>query len=364
MMNHASPARPSPHSRFLGAWYGLFIGDALALPSDGYYNLKKITDDYGDFSNYEAPREPHPHSDMRRVPADAFAGPLDCLMHRRELWGRPGTHYHHGLNAGDNSLSATLALELAGSLVDKGRYDRDDWVERYRKVMLTPDGHRDFYIPAAHRTFIGNLSKNLPPDRCGEDDTHIAGLVEAAPIMLLRANNTDALFRELAPQIALVRRGCTLRRAAMLIADILRLLLAGYSLDDACFKKLGHTHHPYLAFPYHRWIQHHTMEHVATHELSQGASGDDAVPLSLFIALKHADDFGEAVVTNATLGGDSAHRGSLVGLLLGASVGLEAIPKHLVNGLANRKEIEASGEALWKTLMGTVPTALKPGYAC
>lgn len=354
MMNNAAPHRPTPHSRFLGAWWGLFVGDAIALPSDGHYNLKKITEDCGDLSDYAAPVEPHPHSEIHRVPADAIAGPLDCLMHRRALWGAPGTHYHHGMRAGDNTLSAVLAIELARSLVDKGKYDRDDWMERYRRVMLTPEGHRDFYIPAAHRTFIGNLGKGLPLDKCGEEDSHIAGLVEAAPLMLLRVNNPDAMYRELNPQLALIRPSTTITRAGALLADILRLLLAGMSLDDACFKKLGHCHHPYLTFPYHRWIEHHTVEHVATHELSQGAAGDDAMPLALFIALKYAGDFHEAVATNATLGGDAAHRGSLIGLMLGAMHGKEGIPEHLIRGLVNRAQIEETGEALWNALLATV----------
>lgn len=359
MMNNGARPLTSPHSRFLGAWWGLFVGDALALPSDGYYNLKKISDDCGDFSDYAAPREPHPHSEIHRVPADAIPGPLDCLLHRRALWGAPGTHYHHGMRAGDNTLSAVLALELARSLVAKGRFDRDDWLERYRRILLSPDGHRDFYIPAAHRIFIGNLGKGLPPEKCGEADTHIAGLVEAAPIMLLRANTPDAVFRELTPQISLIRPSTTITRAGTLMADILRLLLAGMSLDDACFKRLGHTHHPYLTFPYHRWIEHHTLEHVATHELSQGASGDDAMPLSLFIALKHADSFEEAIATNATLGGDACHRGSLVGLMLGAVHGKEGIPRRLIEGLVNHAQIEETGEALWRSLMANIGATLR-----
>ncbi len=349
-MHTGAPNHPSLHSRFLGAWWGLFIGDALALPSDGYYNIRKLAEDCGDFTKYTAPGEPHPHSEIHRVPADAYPGPLDCLHHRHELWGRPGTHYHHGMAAGDNTLSAVLAIELASSLGEKGRYDREDWLARYRRVLLTPDGHRDFYIPAAHRTFVGNLGKEMPLEKCGENDCHIAGLIEAAPIMFTRANDADALIRELGPEISLVRPCPSLTRAATLMGEILRLLLAGLSIEDACFKKLGHHHHPYLAFPYHRWMEHHTDEHLATHELGQGAGADDAVPLALFIALKYAADFEQAVAVNARLGGDACHRGSLVGMLLGAVHGCEGIPARLVKGLVNHKEIDAAGDTLWNSL--------------
>lgn len=346
MMNNGAK-HPSLHSRFLGAWWGLFIGDALGLPSDGYYNTRKISDDYGDLSRYSAPREPHPHSEIHRVPTDTLTGDADCLHHRKEKWNLPGTHYHSGMAAGDNTVSAVLALELAHCLGKHGGFDKTCWIDAHRRVLLTPDGNRDFYIPAAHRTFVSNLAKGLPPEKCGEHDSHIAGLVEAAPVMLMRANDADALVRELGRQIGMVRPDPSLIRAGTLLGEILRFVLAGMSLDDACFKKLGHHHHPYLAFPYHRWIGHHTDEQVATHELSQGPAADDAVPLALFIALKYAGDFEKALAVNARLGGDTCHRGSLVGMLLGAMHGCEGIPAGLVGGLVNRDAIDAAGDSLW-----------------
>lgn len=344
---------PSLHSRFLGAWWGLFIGDALGLPSDGYYKTEKIAADYGDFSRYSAPKEPHPHSEIHRIPADTMTGAADCLHHRREKWSLPGTHYHSGMKAGDNTLSAVLAIELARCLGDRVEFDRDRWLDSYRRVLLTPDGHRDFYIPAAHRTFVTNLAKGLPPEKCGEQDSHIAALVEAAPILLLRANDADALVRELGRQIGMVRPDPALIRAGTLLGEILRNVLAGMSLEDACFKKLGHHHHPYLTFPYHRWIGHHTDEEIATHTLSQGPASDDAVPLALFIALKYSGDFEKALAVNARLGGDTCHRGSLVGMLLGAMHGCEDIPVRFVEGLVNRDAIDATGDLLWNGINAT-----------
>lgn len=51
------------------------------------------------------------------------------------------------------------------------------------------------------------------------------------------------------------------------------------------------------------------------------------------MAYKYLDDPREAFVVNANLGGDSCHRGSLLGALLGAVLGAHGLPKDMVEGL-------------------------------
>jgi hypothetical protein len=43
-----------------GGAYGLFIGDALAMPVHWYYNRHRLATDYGRVTDYLAPRNPHP----------------------------------------------------------------------------------------------------------------------------------------------------------------------------------------------------------------------------------------------------------------------------------------------------------------
>ena len=51
--------------RMQNALWGLFIGDALAMPAHWYYNLKNIeTAFHGGVRTYEGPPHPHPESFM------------------------------------------------------------------------------------------------------------------------------------------------------------------------------------------------------------------------------------------------------------------------------------------------------------
>ena len=53
-------------SRKRGCIYGLFIGDALAMPVHWYYDRLALQRDYGQVRDYLAPRNPHPDSILWR----------------------------------------------------------------------------------------------------------------------------------------------------------------------------------------------------------------------------------------------------------------------------------------------------------
>jgi ADP-ribosylglycohydrolase len=342
------PVSISAHSRFLGAWWGLFIGDALAVPADGYFNTEWLKRDYGRITTYTPIHEPHPNCEMSRAHFTP-TGERDNIVHQRgELWRKPGTHYHHGLRPGDITLPATLSRLLAEALVaQKGTYDEHDFTQRYLQTMLNPDGHRDTYIPSAHRNFFKNRGLGRAEEKCGEDDTHIAGLVEAAPLMLAFGGDAVQASRLLRRHISIVRPSAPLIHGAEFFSELLTLLFQGWSLNDAIYVKLGHMHHPYLAYPYHRWIEHQDDATVARHHLSQGPLADEAVPLALYLALRYSDDTEQALQASVALGGDAAHRTSLVGLLLGAQNGCESIPAELATGLTDFTDLDKLGDELW-----------------
>ncbi|MDR2982580.1 MAG: ADP-ribosylglycohydrolase family protein [Puniceicoccales bacterium] len=344
-----TPNIPTLRSRFLGAWWGLFIGDALAIPTHGYYSADQIAHDYGEIDSYTPIKEPHPNSEMVRIQFSPRNEKDNLLHHRTALWKKPGTHYHHGLNPGDNSLPFLIAQELAGSICDKdGQYDEVDFIDRYLHLMLSPDGHRDTYIPSAHRKFFSNYGSGRPIEKCGENNNHVAGLIEAAPILLTYCGSPSLVNRLLKQHISIARPSGTLIHCAEFLAELLILLCQGNSLEDSIYKKLGHLHHPYLAYPYHRWIANQDDITVATKNLSQGALADDAVPLAIYLSLKYANNTEHALMMNANIGGDSCNRAGIIGMLLGAQNGCESISSELATGLTNYASLDKLGDTLWE----------------
>ncbi len=61
--------------------------------------------------------------------------------------------------------------------------------------------------------------------------------------------------------------------------------------------------------------------------LGEGWTGEEALAIALYCALKHFDNFEEAMIAAVNHGGDSDSTGAVTGNILGAAIGYEAIPQ-------------------------------------
>lgn len=71
----------------------------------------------------------------------------------------------------------------------------------------------------------------------------------------------------------------------------------------------------------------------AIHALGPGWCGDEALAVAIYCALKYVDDFDKALITAVNHGGDSDSTGAITGNILGAYLGLSAIPDKYIEQL-------------------------------
>merc|ERR1711871_1334876 len=74
-------------------------------------------------------------------------------------------------------------------------------------------------------------------------------------------------------------------------------------------------------------------------KIGKASPTEGALPASLYIALKYKDDLPKALQVNANIGGDSAARGIVIGMLLGAVHGQDAIPKKCIETLNSYEDV-------------------------
>ena len=74
-------------------------------------------------------------------------------------------------------------------------------------------------------------------------------------------------------------------------------------------------------------------------QLGKGWVGEEALAISVFCALKHPDSFEDAVVAAVNHSGDSDSTGAITGNILGAALGLKAIPQKYLETLELRDVI-------------------------
>ena len=190
----------APRQRLQNALWGLFIGDALAMPAHWYYsvdNIRKVFD--GGIRDYQAPPHPHLESFMvgmayhPDVETAKRQGRAFDILHaharlyhtsystleirsteREKAHGNPVPgiadryHYHHGLKAGENTLAAHLVRVLMRSVIRCGRYDPNAFIEDFIAHMITPGRNHDPYCEIYIRRWFENYSRGLPPHGCAE----------------------------------------------------------------------------------------------------------------------------------------------------------------------------------------------------
>ena len=209
--------------RIQNALWGLFIGDALAMPVHWYYNPNNIKKDFnGGITTYEAARHPHPESFMVGMgyhpdveTARRIKRPFDILhehvrfystsYHRLDIdrserdteHGNPTPsvderyHYHHGLLSGENTLGAHLLRVLMRSVVSTGRYDQMVFIDAFINYLTTPGCNRDPYTEIYIRRWFEQYTRGMPPHACAEIQRHSwsigshGGLIRPLVISLL-----------------------------------------------------------------------------------------------------------------------------------------------------------------------------------
>lgn len=346
--------------RMRGALWGMFVGDALAMPVHWYYNIAALWQDFGQIRDYQAPKAHHPNSIMALAnTAKAGRGSQDgdivgevILKGKKHHWGQANRHYHQGMQAGDNTLNLLCARVLLRSLNAKGSYDPSDFLHEYIRFMTEPDRHNDTYAESYHRDFFANYAKGVAPEMCagteGHDTASMGGLV-SLPIVILAAirdGNLVSTNNAALTQQRLTHRSSLLERHTLELSHLLFHLFNDTAPDT---EQLACVAASKLGFPASTVLEkvrrnHSTDLDIIGGMLSPACYIDQSFPSVLYIAARYHDDFESALIANTNVGGDNCHRGAVLGAILGASLGVEAIPKRWITGLSAHAELNAEIE--------------------
>jgi ADP-ribosylglycohydrolase len=338
--------------RVAGAVLGALIGDALGLGPHWYYDLAELRRDYGDW----------------------ITGYTDPKPHR----------YHGSLKAGQISQAGFILTILLRSLVERGVYDEADFCYRLDHELLpkldgTPvNGPGGYTSQSIRETWRRRVEQKLAWDRTGgHADTTEA--IERALVLAARYARTPAKVAET------VSSNCRLTQAddaivAMTTAYccVLALLVQGEKLDPFLSDKLmalvkggelpfhavtserlqpprpGDPDPPRAGrFPSPDALL--TPSYMAEAAFDPGIKIEPAwkvsivygmpcaiyhqLPAAYYLAARFHDDFEGAVLHALNGGGQNQSRCILTGALVGAQVGLSAIPKRFVHPLEQGPEL-------------------------
>lgn len=286
-----------------------FFGDALALGPHWIYDPSKIAALYpGGIREYDDPR----------------------------------SSYHPGKSAGNFTHLGDQTLLLLESLADHGGAlaawpaDWRAWAERIRD-------DKSSYFDGATRGTLGNLAEGRKQP---SDSSDLAGAARIAPLFAVHGDIVPLVAAARA-QTALTHGDARVIDAAEFFARAAFAVGEGAEIAEALEES---AFFPYSALPASDWLMaaRHASSDLTEHAtaLGLGCGIEGAFPITLALALCHEDDPVAALSANAMLGGDSAARGLLLGLLMGARHGADAFPAGWTDRLKAHETIHRALERL------------------
>ena len=307
-MAFAVPSQPlSLRERYAGLLEASLVADALALGPHWIYEQDEIVAKFGRIADLQAPA--------------AAEG------------------YHVGKGRGDQTHYGDQVLVLMESLeACGGNFVMEDFARRWREFWNSSRAYRDH----ATKETLEHLEAGQGLTQAGSGSIELGGPGRIAPLLVaLREEDTPLVIGAVRAQTALTHASPLALDAAEFITRVVFLLLRGISIPSALRTT---ANLPFKALPAADYLRQ--AEAVAdlpageaVEELGQSCPLDKALPATMAILLRHGDHLETALVENVMAGGDSAARGLVLGVMLGAAHGQRAIPARWIEALQARARV-------------------------
>lgn len=272
--------------------------DALALGAHWIYDVEEIDRKIGIIDEFISPQEGSYHS--QRVKGEF-------------------THY------GDQTL---LLLQ---SISDNQGFDLSAFARDWQSFFRSYDG----YIDHATRLTLQNMVAGKALHECGSGSSDLGGPARIAPLVYCYRDNLEQLLATAHEQTAMTHTGTAVRAGTDFIARTAQAVLLGSSPATAIDRVLEDG----VADIDLDLRLRKSLDTVATDtrqvikEFGQMCGISAALPGAVHLILAYQDDLREALIQNVMAGGDSAARGLVVGMILGAHLGMDAVPQQWLTEL-------------------------------
>ncbi|MFZ0451363.1 MAG: ADP-ribosylglycohydrolase family protein [Desulfatiglandaceae bacterium] len=281
-----------------------FVGDALALGVHWIYNTHVIDKKWGRVETYMKPEKPtyHPTKDLGEF-----------------------THY------GDQ------ALVLLRSTSEKKGFDLEHFAKAWQSLFASYDG----YFDEAIKGTLQNISEGKDVRSAGSPSLDLAGAARIAPIVYRYRNDLNELIASARAQTAFTHNTELVIECAEFFGRVAFKVLGGEAPTSAIRSTMAEG---FQKEPYERWIED-GLESIgmdtrqATLDFGQMCEVEAAFPSVIHLIGKYENDLRAGLIENAMAGGDSAGRGLMMGMILGAHLGMDAIPEAWLKDLKAYQEV-------------------------
>lgn len=266
-------------------------------------------------------------------------GVIDKKLGRVEQYCDPLTSYHKGKKAGDFTHYGDQMLVLLESVSDGGGFDAHRFAGMWRVFF----GDYGGYVDTATKTTLANMAAGRDLTDSASDSDDLAGASRLAALVPVYHDNLEQLISAARAQTRITHNDDRVLLSADFFARTVFAVLDGHPPLAAMQATLDTDFtDSSIATLINMGLDSRardTRETIA--EFGQMCSVEAGLPGAVHLISRYADDFRTAMVENVMAGGDSSARGMIAGMVLGAALGMGAIPEAWQAGMTASQRINA-----------------------
>ncbi|MBN2853146.1 MAG: ADP-ribosylglycohydrolase family protein [Clostridia bacterium] len=294
-------------NKILGMVMGSFMGDAFSLAPHWIYNAEQIKNTFGRLDNI----------------ADL-----------------PEFTYHKTKHKGDFTHYGDQALWLLEYLKENGKFDIHEFKAKWVSEMSKYNG----YIDHSSKETLELIKDNEKIE--GSNSSDMAGASMIAPLIYYYYTNKQQMNEAVENRIKLTHHNALVVDSGKFMANVIVNVLNGMApVHSMTFEleRSGYLSQQSKLFiekgieKAKAYIEYEAEEAIKL--LGQSCSILHAFPSTVYLVMKYENDFKNALIANAMAGGDSAARGMMLGMVLGAYHKLEEVPVKWLHDMNSYSEI-------------------------
>jgi ADP-ribosylglycohydrolase len=247
--------------------------------------------------------------------------------------------YHPTKEKGDFTHYGDQTLVLLESLAKNGGFSPANFAAAWKGLFTDYRG----YIDKATAATLDNMNRQMPPDRCGSQSSELGGAARIAPLLFFYRDDRPKLLETVRQQTAMTHNSPASLAGAEFIAKAVWNVLQGTrpiaALENALEEGVADIDLDNRIRAGLDSAGHDTRTVIKN--FGQMCSIAAALPGVVHLITTYENDLKKALIENVMAGGDSAARGLVAGMILGAHLGRKAIPEDWLTDMVKFKHISA-----------------------
>ena len=246
--------------------------------------------------------------------------------------------YHGTKEKGDFTHYGDQALVLLESVAACKGFDLLDFSGRWQRFFKNYNG----YMDSATQGTLKNISLGRGPENAGSPSEDLAGASRISPLLLCYPDDLDKVISASRYQTQMTHADPLTVDSAEFFARLIWKTLRGTAPSKGALEVVEERFSDSrIAQWTKKGLQSKSEDSVSViARFGQSCHSPEAFPGVIHLIAKYENDLSEALIQAVMAGGDNAGRGMMVGMVLGAHLGMEKLPSKWVEGLTKSSEIK------------------------